>query len=161
MQRNGFVVVSDRGGHLHNALMLLDQMKVSPEAFVITSGPEAEPLRARGAKVLLVPYIFTWFGKKRVWDPLKAVAQCSVSAVHAFRLRPKWVVSTGASDVVFFCYWAKLLGAKIFHVECMNQVASPSLTGKLLYPIADAVFVQWQELLESYGKKARYAGWVL
>ena len=78
-----------------------------------------------------------------------------------FQYLGKVVISLGATNVVFFCYWAKLFGAKIYHVECMNQVKTKSITGKLLYPICTGLFVQWKELLNLYGPKAQYAGWVL
>ncbi len=156
----GFVVVTDRGGHLANARMLLAQMGVGPEAYVMTSGPEVAPLR-REAQVLVIPYLFSWIGKRRVVNPFKVIWHVGVALWYALLLRPKVVVSLGATDVVFFCYWARLLGARIVHVECMNQVYSPSLTGRLLYPICQDFFVQWQDLLSFYGPKAKYAGWVL
>jgi UDP-N-acetylglucosamine:LPS N-acetylglucosamine transferase len=89
------------------------------------------------------------------------IYQSAIALFWALRLRPRFVVSLGASDVVPFCYWAKLVGAKVFHVECMNQVVQPSITGRLLYPICDTLYVQWEELLPHYGPRARYAGWVL
>lgn len=160
MGRKGFVVVTDRGGHLHNAKMLLDQMELDPEAFVITAGPEAESLRER-SRVHLVPYLFSWWGKTRWFNPVKALWHVGVALLLALRLRPEVVVSLGATDVVFFCLWARLLGARLVHVECMNQVVSPSLTGRILYPFAHDFYVQWEDLLPRYGGKARYAGWVL
>lgn len=155
-----FVVVTDRGGHLHNAKMLLDQMGTTPDAFVLTRGPEVEPLRQR-CPVYLVPYLHTWIGKWRLFNPFKALVHVLWAGVLALRLRPKVVVSTGATQVVFFCYWARLIGARIVHVECMNQVWTPSLTGKMLYPIATDFYTQWEELLPAYGPKAKYGGWVL
>ncbi len=158
--QTGFVVVTDRGGHLNNARMLLVQMGEQPEAYVMTNGPEVTPLR-REAKVFVIPYLFSWFGKHRFLNPLKVVWHIGVALFLALRLRPKVVVSLGATDVVFFCYWAKLFGARVVHVECMNQVYSPSLTGRILYPICNDFFVQWEDLLSCYGPKAKYAGWVL
>jgi len=160
MTQPNFVVVTDRGGHLHNAKMLLDQMGVLPEAYVLTAGPEVEPLR-RAAMVFVVPYLFSWWGKFRFFNPFKAFWNAFISLGIVLRLRPQVVVSTGATQVVFFCYWARLFGGRIIHVECMNQVWSPSITGKLLYPICQDFFVQWESLLKSYGPKAKYAGWVL
>ena len=160
MVQKGFIVVTDRGGHLHNAKMLLEQMEVTPEAYVMTSGPEVSPLREK-SRVFVIPYLFTWFGKKRVFNPFKTLWHACVALVFALRLRPQVVISTGATQVVFFCYWAKLLGARVIHVECMNQVWTPSLTGRLLYPISQDFYVQWESLLPAYGNKAKYAGWVL
>lgn len=157
----GFVLITDRGGHLHNALMLLEGMGAKPQAILTTYGPELSTLGEGGSEVICLPYLFSWLGKRRIWNPVKLVVQSILALYHALRLRPRWVVSTGASDVVPFCYWARCLGAEIYHVECMNQVVTPSLTGRLLYPIVTKLYVQWEELKRCYGPKAEYAGWVL
>ncbi len=99
--------------------------------------------------------------KKRMINPIGAFHHLYISAKLALKLKPRTVISLGASNVVCFCYFSKLLGAKVVHVECMNQVTTKSITGKLLYPICEQVFVQWPELLGQFGPKARYEGWVL
>ncbi|MCB0404695.1 MAG: hypothetical protein KDD51_07890 [Bdellovibrionales bacterium] len=160
-----FAVVTDRGGHLHNAVMLLRQMGLVPQHLVTTYGPDVASMgqfsELKGTERHWVPYLFSWAGKRRYLNPVKSVLHIFVSLVCAWRTRPRVVVSVGATNVVFYCYWARLFGARVYHVECMNQVYSKSVTGKLLYPIAEKVFVQWPELLKLYGKKAEYAGWVL
>lgn len=161
MQKNAFVMATDRGGHLHNALKLIEQLQKSPDAFVTTHGPDIDSLRQDGKKVHEVPYLFTWFGKTRWFNPVSALKHLWVSFSLAKKLRPQTVISLGASNVVCFCYFSRMLGAEILHVECMNQVKTKSITGKLLYPIAKNVLVQWPELLSQYGPKARYEGWVL
>jgi UDP-N-acetylglucosamine:LPS N-acetylglucosamine transferase len=100
-------------------------------------------------------------GKRRLLNPLKSFWSFAQALVLVAKLRPAQVISLGASDVVPFCLVARLFGARVFHVECMNQVVTPSITGRLLYPICQGVYVQWPELLRKYGPKAKYAGWVL
>jgi UDP-N-acetylglucosamine:LPS N-acetylglucosamine transferase len=158
MPQKGFVVVTDRGGHLHNAQMLLAQMALGPEALVTTYGPDIAPMRTtevfEGSKIISIPHSFTWLGKVRIWNPFKFTLQCMITLFLVIYLRPKHIVSLGGSNVVPFCYWAKLLGAKVWHVECMNQVVTPSITGRLLYPICNELFVQWKELELAYPDKA-------
>jgi beta-1,4-N-acetylglucosaminyltransferase len=161
MGNQGFVVVTDRGGHLHNARMLLEQMRVAPHAILTTFGPEMKALRQGESLVYRIPYVFSWVGKNRWLNPVKSLYAFLHAFVLTVKLRPRQVVSLGASDVVPFCLVARLFGAKIFHVECMNQVTSPSITGRMLYPFCEALYVQWPELLRAYGPKARYSGWVL
>lgn len=141
--------------------MLFEQVGQSPDCILTTQGPEVESLRASGVQVVVLPYLFSWIGKHRMVNPFKVLAQLALAFYWALRVRPKHVVSLGATDVVFFCYAARLFGARVYHVECMNQVWSPSITGKLLYPICDRLYVQWPELLAAYGPKAEYAGWVI
>jgi beta-1,4-N-acetylglucosaminyltransferase len=154
-------LVTDRGGHWQNARMLFEQIGESPSWVLTTAGPEVATLKASGTPVVVLPYLFSWVGKRRLLNPVKALFQCALSIYWAIKMRPQQVVSLGATDVVFFCYAAWLLGARVYHVECMNQVWSPSITGKLLYPICEKLYVQWPELLSSYGDKAEYAGWVI
>ncbi len=156
-----YTLVTDRGGHLHNALMLVEQIGSQPEEIVTTFGPDISVLSKTGSKIYSVPYLFSWIGKLRLFNPIGFIYHFFVSAFLALKIRPQRVISLGASNVVFFCYFSKLLGAKIYHVECMNQVRNKSITGKLLYPICEVVFVQWKELLTQFGPKARYEGWVL
>jgi UDP-N-acetylglucosamine:LPS N-acetylglucosamine transferase len=141
--------------------MLIEQMDVVPTSILTTYGPELEALREGPSDVYRIPYLFSWVGKRRVLNPFKSVYAFIHALVLAVRLRPSRVVSLGASDVVPFCLMARWLGARIYHVECMNQVTSPSVTGKMLYPFCEALYVQWPELLGSYGPRARYSGWVL
>jgi UDP-N-acetylglucosamine:LPS N-acetylglucosamine transferase len=162
MKRNpNLTVVCDRGGHLHNALKLLEQMEEGPQHFIVTWGPEFGGLNELAGQVHRIPYLFSWWGKFRFLNPLKVALAFFWALYLAVRIRPKTVVSTGATNVVFFCYWAKVFGAKILHVECMNQVVNPSLCGRMLYPIAEKVFVQWKGLEGRFGPKAQYSGWVL
>lgn len=161
MSRIEYCLVTDRGGHLHNALMLVQQMGVQPNAIVTTEGPDIEALKKDFGKVYPVPYLFQWMGKVRLFNPVRFFFQAWVAFDLARKIRPRHVISLGAANVVLFCYFARLFGAKIYHVECMNQVHNPSMTGKMLYPVCEALFVQWEELLKSYGNKAQYAGWVL
>lgn len=161
MKRSRFVVITDRGGHLHNALMLLKQMSEKPEAIITTLGPDIDWLSEGSTPVFRLPHLFTWFGKNRTLNPFSVFLNFAKAFFVALKLRPKKVVSLGASNVVPFCFWAKLLGADIYHVECMNQVKNVSITAKLLYPICNELYVQWDDLLPQFGPKAKYAGWVL
>lgn len=156
-----WVLVTDRGGHLHNALMLTEQMGQLPQAIITTHGPDIDALRQTWPVVETVPYVFFWIGKRRFFSPWGFLGQFAKSFWLAAKLRPRFVVSVGASNVVLFCYWAKVFGGKVIHVECMNQVETASVTARLLYPIASEIYVQWPGLLKVFGPKARYEGWVL
>ena len=74
-----------------------------------------------------------------------------------FREKPKVVVTTGALISFPFCLYGKLIGAKVVYIETFARVNDRSLTGRLVYPIADLFLVQWESLLEFY-PKAKYVG---
>ena len=155
------VFISDRGGHWHNAIMLINQLGFRPKTILTTQGPEIPQLKNDFDQVIVLPTLFTFWGKMRIINPFKVFLNLVLSIYWAIRIKPLSVVSLGAANVVFFCYASKLLGAKLYHVECMNQVVNPSITGRLLYPACDTLFVQWPELLKCYGSKALYKGWVI
>lgn len=66
--------------------------------------------------------------------------------------RPDLIVSTGAGVAVPFFYVGKLLGCRLVFIEVYDRVDSPTLTGRLVYPITDAFVLQWPELKKRYPK---------
>jgi len=74
------------------------------------------------------------------------------------RRRPDCIVSTGAEIAIPVVLVGKLFGCRTLYIECGAQVATPSVTGRVMYWLADALYVQWPELLTAYGPKAEYRG---
>ena len=71
--------------------------------------------------------------------------------------RPDAVVSTGAGVSVPFVWAARLLGIRTIFIEDLTRVSELSLSGKLVYRIADVFLVQWPELAARY-RRAQYRG---
>ena len=69
-----------------------------------------------------------------------------------YKNRPDIIVSTGAAVAVAFFYIGKLLGSKLIFIESGARTNSPSLTGKLVYPISDKFLFLWKGLKEFYPK---------
>ena len=72
-------------------------------------------------------------------------------------LRPKVMLTTGAGVAVPFAWIARLRGATIVYVESLARIEGPSLTYRLIAPIAERRYVQWPELAATL-HGARYAG---
>lgn len=64
--------------------------------------------------------------------------------------RPNIVISTGALATIPICFIAKLFNKKIIFIESFAKINSPTLTGRLMYKIADQFYVQWESMLEHY-----------
>ena len=64
--------------------------------------------------------------------------------------RPDVVVSDGAGVAVPFFVVAKLLGIRTVYLEVVDRVETRTLTGRLVYPIADLFCVQWAEQARLY-----------
>lgn len=60
------------------------------------------------------------------------------------RRRPSWVISTGADVALPALIIGKLLGARLIFVETGGTL-EPSITGRIVYPLADLFIVCWPE----------------
>ncbi len=89
--------------------------------------------------------------------PISIIVGGLMSAYFAILERPDVVITTGASVVVFFSIFTKLLGAKLIFLESMAKVEKPTLTARLLYPFADLFIVQWPNLLKFF-PRAQFLG---
>jgi len=75
--------------------------------------------------------------------------------------KPKVIVSTGSEIAIPAFYLAKFLRIKTIFIETCTRLTEPSGTGRLVYPVSDVFLVQWERLLTSYGKKAKYEGAII
>ena len=75
------------------------------------------------------------------------------------RRRPDVMLTTGAAVAVPFAWVGRLRGVKVVYVESLARAESPSLSCRMIAPVATRLYVQWPEL---QGKlpRARYAGTV-
>lgn len=73
------------------------------------------------------------------------------------RLRPRAVLTTGAGVAVPFAWIARLRGAQVVYVESLARIEGPSLTYRLIAPIAARRYVQWPDLAEAL-PRTRFAG---
>jgi UDP-N-acetylglucosamine:LPS N-acetylglucosamine transferase len=75
------------------------------------------------------------------------------------RLQPAVLVTTGAAVAVPFAWIARLRGTRVIYVESLARVTGPSLSCRLVAPVADRLYVQWPELRTRL-PRATYAGTV-
>ncbi len=87
-----------------------------------------------------------------------------LNVIEAFRIlrkeRPRVILSMGAGPAVPFCLVGKLFGARTVFVETLTRVRAPSLTGRIMYWLADVFIYQW-ESLGPYFPKGIYGGRVV
>uniref|UniRef100_A0A7S2XQQ8 UDP-N-acetylglucosamine transferase subunit ALG14 n=1 Tax=Attheya septentrionalis TaxID=420275 RepID=A0A7S2XQQ8_9STRA len=83
------------------------------------------------------------------------LAFCKTVGVVA-RTRPDLVLINGPGTCLPIAYttlffrMAGIFQGKLIFVESFCRVQSLSLTGKLLYPVADRFIVHWEELLQKF-----------
>ncbi len=69
---------------------------------------------------------------------------------------PDVILSTGAALAIPFFVVGRLHQKRLIYVESFTRVKRPSLSGRIVYPLADAFFVQWRE--SQRARRAVYAG---
>jgi beta-1,4-N-acetylglucosaminyltransferase len=73
------------------------------------------------------------------------------------RTRPRAIVTTGAGVAVPFAWIGRALGARVVYVESFTRIEAPSLSCRLIAPVADRIYAQWPELVQAL-PRARYVG---
>jgi beta-1,4-N-acetylglucosaminyltransferase len=72
-------------------------------------------------------------------------------------VRPKVMLTTGAGVAVPFAWIARLRGAKVVYVESLSRIEGPSLSFRLIEPVATRLYVQWPELAQAL-PRTRFVG---
>ena len=70
------------------------------------------------------------------------------------RFDPDVILSTGAALAIPFFVIGRLHRKRLIYVESFTRVSRPSLSGRIVYPLADAFFMQWS----TRPRRALYAG---
>lgn len=140
------------GGHLTEILQILESVK-DKKKFLVTYPAPNTPAE------LIKIFDSVYTVNKLYSNMFEAFLSFLKIVVIIFKEKPKIIISTGSEIAIPFFYLSKLFfGTKLIYIECSAQVYTPSLTGKIVYPVADLFLVQWAHLLKKYGKKAKYVG---
>ena len=145
------------GGHLLQLLALREAWNGFSRVWVTFEKSDARSLLA-GERVVYA------HGPTNRNFGLLAVRNLLRNLADAFRLlrvvRPKVVLTTGAGVAVPYAWIGRLLGARVVYVESLTRIERPSLSCRLIAPVASRIYAQWPELPEAV-PKARYLGSVV
>jgi beta-1,4-N-acetylglucosaminyltransferase len=145
-------LVCSPGGHLQQMLALEPAWSGTERTWVTLPGADVGAALA-GEDVVLA------HGPTN-----RSVKNLFRNAFLAWRLlrerRPDAILSTGAGLAVAFFLVGKVLGIRLVYVESVTRTESISLSGRLVYPLADRFFAQWPRAAKRL-RRAEYAGSVL
>lgn len=144
-------MVCSPGGHLQQLLALAPAWDRLEHAWVTLPGSDVEELLAD--EQLLLAHGPT----NRSLGNLLRNLPFAWRTIR--RLDPDVILSTGAGLAVPFFLVGKLLRRRLVYVESFTRTESLSLSGRLVYPLADEFFVQWPQAAKR--RRTRYAGRVL
>lgn len=66
--------------------------------------------------------------------------------------KPDLIISSGAAVAIPFFYIGKFLRIKTIYIEVFDRINTPTVTGKIVYPVTDIFVVQWDEMKKVYPK---------
>lgn len=149
--------ISSTGGHLSEMLKLKSMFK-KYDSYIITEKDKSTVALTKKYKGKVH---FLIYGTKDhlLTYPFKLLANCFKSLYFYMKIRPKYIITTGAHTAGPMCCIGKILGSKIIFIETFANIESKTATGRLIYHFADLFIVQWEEMLKLY-PKATYGGWI-
>lgn len=75
------------------------------------------------------------------------------------KIKPDVIITTGTHTAVSMCYIGHLFKKKIIFIETLANRTTKTMSGSMIYPIADYFLVQWESMLKLY-PKAIYSGFI-
>jgi beta-1,4-N-acetylglucosaminyltransferase len=149
--------ISSTGGHL-NELMQLSSMFNRYDYNIITEKDKSTVCLKNkyNNRIHYLIYgtkdhLFTYF--------FKFIYNFVLSFIYFIKIKPNVIITTGTHTAVPICYIGKIFGSKIVYIETFANRTTKTLSGKLVYPIANLFVVQWEEMKKLY-PRAVYGGWI-
>ena len=161
------------GGHTTEMIRLISNLprdRYRPMYFVKSHSDSTSEDKILAANLLSLSHVI-WSSVYRsrevrqswlstVFTSIYCLIECFLVVL---KTKPQLILCNGPGTGVLICYSAFLLRMigvyqpAIVYVESFCRVKSLSLSGKLIYPIADRFIVQWPELALKYSR-SEYLG---
>jgi UDP-N-acetylglucosamine:LPS N-acetylglucosamine transferase len=149
--------ISSTGGHL-DELMQLKSMFKKYDYHIITEKTKSTIGLKDKYKDKINYMVYGTKDHKLVY-PFKLFINCLKSTYYYFKIRPEFIVTTGAHTAGPMCVLGHIFGSKIIYIETFANRKSKTITGKLIYKFADLFIVQWESMKELY-PNSTYGGWI-
>ena len=146
------LLVCSSGGHLLQLVAVRDAWCDRTRAWVTND-------RADARSLLVTERVFYAYGPTtRNVKNLLRNTHFAWSVLR--RTKPRAILTTGAALAVPFAWFARFKGIEVVYVETLSRIEKPSLSCRLVRPVASRVYVQWPELVNRV-PGARYVGSVV
>lgn len=137
-------LVGSSGGHLTH-LYMLKPFWENEDRFWVTFDKEDAKSLLKGERMIPCYY-----------PTNRSLKGLVINTILAWRVlhkeKPDLIISSGAAVAVPFFYLGKIFGAKCIYIEVFDRIDHSTLSGKMVYPIADKFIVQWDEMKKIYPK---------
>ncbi len=147
--------ISSVGGHLTQLLELKSLFSKYDYILITEKNSVTKPLKEKynmcyllyGSRQYLFKYIFI-----SIFNIVK-------SFLILVREDSNIIITTGTHTAVPMCYLGWLFNKKVIYIESFAKRTSPTLSGRLVYPVATKFVVQWESMQKFY-PKAECWGWI-
>ncbi|WLR61560.1 PssD/Cps14F family polysaccharide biosynthesis glycosyltransferase [Guptibacillus hwajinpoensis] len=143
-------LASSAGGHL-SQLKELIPVANNYDSFIVTE----KNITTKDLKGTVK--FLTQQDRKNPLFPFQLIKNLIRSIAIIIYNKPDIIISTGAGAIIPLCILGKLFGSKIIFIESFAKVSSPTITGRVIYLLADQFYVQWEGMLNYY-PKAKFKG---
>lgn len=143
--------IASSGGHFEQIMMLKPLMD-KYDSFIITEKTKYLP-NLSNKKVYYLKQLNRKEFKSYIYTIKNSIICIKILLVE----KPTHIISTGAFATIPMCVIGKIFGKKIIFIESFAKIDSPTITGKVMYKIADSFYVQWENMKKIY-PEAQYKG---
>lgn len=152
--------ISSTGGHLKELLQLKPLFE-KYDSYIVTEKQKNNMWLSNEYEnkvFYLIPGTYTGLVNKLKY-PFIFMMNIIKSFIIFNKIRPDWVITTGAHNSVPMCYIAHRNRKKVIFIETFAALEKPTKAGSIVYKIADHFVVQWEDMKEFY-PNAEYGGWI-
>lgn len=164
------IIVIGSGGHTTEMLRLVNTMnksKFTPRLYILADSDMTSQVHIENAEsgtdwsIVSIPRSRS-VNQSYLTSILSTIHSTITTAPEVLSFKPDIVLCNGPGTCIPVCFVAFLMiliehaDISIIFVESICRVYTLSLTGKILYFIADLIIVQWPELKRNYGERVKY-----
>lgn len=149
--------IASTGGHLAE-MMQLKKMFKKYDYYIITEKTKSN-LNLKNKYKNRVSYLVYGTKDHMLSYPFKLLYNCFKSFFLYLKVHPDYIITTGVHTAGPMCLIGKLFGSRVVYIETFANMTSKTVTGRLLYPVADRFIVQWTSMKKVY-PKAVDGGWI-
>jgi beta-1,4-N-acetylglucosaminyltransferase len=144
--------IASSGGHLEQLMLLRPVMK-KYESLIITENTKynSNINHNKCYKVIQI-------NRNEIFFLIKFIILFYQSIKIFVKEKPNVIISTGALCTIPILLIGKLFRKKIIFIESFSKISSPTMTGRIIYPIADVFVIQWIGLKKYYPKSLYWGG---
>ena len=140
--------ISSTGGHL-SEMMQLKSMFKDYDYYIITEKTKSNMSLKRKYKKR-VSYLVYGTKDHMIVYPFKLLYNSFKSLFLYLKIKPDYIITTGAHTAGPMCLIGKFFGSRIIYIETFANISTKTITGKLLYPVSDLFVIQWESMKELY-----------